>query len=283
MDIKKVDPFTNVVATGKATATWKPDRPCSLFGFLLELGGTTFTQGTHITGMTVKHGSKRLFPGITGARHMDLYEYEGVISDAAYVFMGFGDPTARTFKGQHLGNLDHTVYPGNTTLEIDIAGATAPTLNAYALIMPPKLDMGGVFQPHEAQLHRALIETVIQFSAAVASKAVDISMGSEAGAVLKKLAFFHANITVLGVKKSGFDIYEDIPIALSASLQDDVFVRLPQAGLTVYDPIVSGDYSEVKTTVDANGNPFNYQVRLTTSGADTITAYADVLTKIPLL
>lgn len=283
MDLIKVNPFTNVVATGKATSTWIPPFPCSLHGFVFQLAGT-FVLGTHITGVTVKAGNKRLVPGISGTRLQDLYEYEGLINDAAYFSVLFGDPTARTMNGKHLGNFDHTIYPGNMTIEVDISGATAPVLDCWAMVMPPKLAMGVGYSQAEAELHRALVETTIQTSAAVTEKAFDIGLGSEAGALLKKLVFFHeGDLTQLSIKKAGFDIYEQIPNALAAYLQDDMYTRLPQANVVVYDAIIDGDYSEVKTTIKPDGTPYNYQVRLSVAGAETIVTYADVLTKLPLL
>lgn len=283
MDLVKINPFQNVGANQLATTQFEPEGPASLFGILLKLGGTTFDE-THIDSLTLKHSGKTLLPGVTGARWRDVLEYEGLTFDAAYIPLLFGDPTARTAKGQHLGNFDFTRWPGRMTIEVDIGGATAPTLDAWAILSPPKSLMGLGYTDGEAMLHRALVETVLQPAAAVQKKAFDIGMGSEAGALLKRLMFFHANITELQVKRSGFDIYEDIPVALSASWQDDIFTRVPQAGLEVYDPIVDGNYSEVKTTVDpTTGRPYNYQVRLTTSAADTITAYADLLTLLPRL
>lgn len=285
MDVIKVDPFSNVAASSKATATWRPPAPLSLFGFVLELGGTTLTEA-NIDAITLKAGGKTLVPAISGATHRDIIEYEGIVYDSAYIPVLFGDPTARTMRGKHIGNFDHTIYQNNMTIEVDIgAGAVAPTLAAHAIVMPPKLLMGLNYTPQEAALHRAFVETVLQASAAVNAKAFDIGLGSEAGALLKRLMFFQGsgNMTELSIKKQGLDIFEEIPSALNSYLQDDLFTRVPQANLYVYDSVIDGDYSEVKTTIRDNGQPFNYQVRVTTSGADTITTYADVLTRLPLL
>ena len=126
-DVVKVDPFDNVVATGLATTKYRPIGPSALFGFVLILGGT-FTEA-NITSIRVKApGGKDLIPSISGARLRDLIEYEGLINDATHLPILFGDPTAQTLRGKHLGNFDHTVYPGDMTIEVDIAGAVSPTL-----------------------------------------------------------------------------------------------------------------------------------------------------------
>lgn len=282
MDVVKMDPFQNVGLSSKATCTWRPPAPCSLFGFVLVLGGT-FDE-SDITGLRVRAGGKDLLPVTSGAVQRDLYEYEGLVYDADHLPILFGDPTARTMRGKHIGNFDHTVYPGAITVEVDIDGTpTAPTIDGYALIMPPKLAMGVGFTPAEAALHRAFVQTVLQASAAVTDKAYDVGLGSEAGALLKRIYFDHANMTFLSVKKQGLDIWERIGTALNDYLQDDMFARVPQSGIYVYDAIVDGDYSEVKSTIRDDGTPWNYQLRVSTSNSDTITAHADVLTRLNLL
>jgi hypothetical protein len=231
--------------------------------------------------LTIKHSGKVLVPNVTGARLASILAYEGLTDDDNYYGFFFGDPTARTARGQHLGNFDFTHWPGRMTIEADIASsATAPVLDAWAMLSPPKAAMGFGYTPAEQQLHRAYIETILQPSAAVVDKAFDVGLGSEAGALLKRLYNFHSNITQLTVKRSGFDIYEAIPNSLAAWLQQDVFTRVPQSGLVVWDPLVDGNYSEAKATVDQQGRPYNYQYRVTTSGSDTITVLADVLTNL---
>lgn len=284
MDVVKVDPFENVVATGLATTKYRPVGPQSIFGFVLQLGGTTFTEA-NIAGIKIKApGGKELFSDISGARLRDLIEYEGIINDAAHLPILFGDPTAQTLQGQYIGNFDTTIYPGDITIEVDISGATAPTLSAVALVLPPKVNLPAGFTPQQAAQHRALIETVLTISAAVSRQAVSLGVGSSAGALLKKLAFFHGgNMTELDVKKEGLSIYEDVPAALNDYLQDDLFARVPQSNLFVYDRLIDSRYSAAGTTIRPNGSPFNWQFRVSTNAADSIVVYSDVLTALPLL
>ena len=283
MDPVKVNPFLNVAAGQRATTQFTPVGPAALFGFILIMGGTTFDE-TKIDAIKVMHSGKTLFPSVPGTRIRDIVKYEGQTYGAGYLPILFGDPTARTAAGQHVGSFDFTIWPGQMTLQVDIAAtAVAPTLDAYALLSPPKGLMGLGYSAAQVQLHRALIETVITEPAAVANKAEAIGIGSDAGALLKKIAFFHAHVTQLDIKRQGFDIYEFVDNALAEAIQGDLFTRVPQAGLLTYDPIADGNYSEAKGTVDQNGNPYNYQMRLTTSAADTIYAYSDVLTVLPRL
>lgn len=281
MDILKVDPFDNVVATGRATTKYRPVGPSSLFGLVLKLSGTDFDK-SHITAIRVKApGGKDLFNEISCSRMVDINSYDSVIEDATFIPIYFGDPTARTIRGMYLGSFDHTAYPGDLTIEVQISGATAPELEARALVKPPKIAMGLDYNEAEQTMHRALIETVITLSAGVTRKAESISLPP--GAQLKKLVFFHSNITELDAKKEGFQVYEDVENALASYLQGDLFTRVPQSGLLVYDRLISNDYSDAGRTVRQNGSPANWQFRLTTSAADTITVYSDVLAPLSIL
>ena len=281
MDVVKVNPFTNVAASALATAQFIPDRNLALYGIVLVLGGT-FTVDAHITLLVVKSGGKELFR-ITGARLQDINGYDGMASDAAHLIIPFADPTARTARGEHIGSLDMTIYRDPLTIEVTIGAATAPTLDAFALITPPKLQLGFGYTPDEAQLHRALIESIIQTSAAVSRKAFGIGLGSEAGALIKKIIFFHATLTSLAVKRNGLDIFDDVDEALNDFIQQDVFARVTNAALYAWDPVVNGNQSEARTTVNADGSAANYQILVTDSAADTITVLADVYSKLPLL
>jgi len=285
-DKVRVNPFNNVGASSLAQTTYKPvSRQSSLFGFVLTLGGTTFTEA-HINHVRVKApGGKDLIPPISGARLRDMFEYEGGSWPAGqdHVPILFGDPFALTKAGRHLGNFDHSVYPGDMLVEVDIGAATAPTLEAHALVDPPKAQMGLGYTAGEVLLHRALRETVLTPNAAVSNQSVQIGIGSSAGALLKRLHFFHTNLTALRVKKEGLEIFEEISISLNEFIQQDVFARVPQAGLYVYDRVEDGSMREAGTTLGANGQVLNWQFDITTSAGDTITTYADLLATLPQL
>ena len=285
-DIVQIDPFNNVGANQLAVTKYRPpSNQASLFGVVLTLGGTAFTEA-HLNSIRIRApGGKDLIPQISGARLRDLWEYQGGTWPTAQnqVPIMFGDPFARTKAGQHVGNFDHSIYPGDLTIEIDVGAATAPTLQAHAMVDPPKARMGLGYGEGEVLRHRALIETVLTPSAAVSKQAQSIGIGSSAGALLKRIAFFHTNMTSLQVKKEGLIVFEDVAISLNEFIQRDVFARVPQSGLFVYDRIVDGAVREAGTTVQRDGRIFNWQFELSTSAADTINVFADVLIALPQL
>ena len=283
MELLKVDPFENVDASALATAQFTPDRELAVYAFIFILGGGAFTIDAHVTDVTIKSGGKTLLPKVTGTRLDDLNNYDGIVTDAAHLPFFFGDPTANAIRGQRLGSFDMTIYRRPLTIQVNIGAATTPTLEAYVLVHPPKLALGLGFTADEAQTHRALIESVLQPSAAVTRKAFGLGLGSEAGALIRKIGLFHANLTSFAVKKNGLEIFDDVSVALNSYVQDDIFARAPSGGLYVWDPVVDGNQSEALTTVNADGRPANYQALVTANAADTITAYADVYTKLPLI
>jgi hypothetical protein len=281
MDIVKLNPFPSVAANSVAAMATDQLRGRSVHGLVFVQGGTTFTKA-HMTRVRVGAGGKNFVNDITGTQLQDANDYDGYSDTASHVFHWFGDPTARTIRGQHLGDLDLSMHAGPLEIEVTIGAATAPTLQVYAIVGDPKLAMGIGFSAGEAAMVRALIRTVITESGAVSRKAVGLGLGSQSGARLRKICFFHANLTAIELKKQGVIKWEDLPDALVDAISAD-FGRVAQSGLYVVDRIIDGNQSEAESTVDAEGRPYNFQVLLTTSGADTVYAFADVHTHPALI
>ena len=276
MDVIKLNPFPSVAANAVAALATDQLRGMSVHGLVFVQGGTTFTKA-HLTKIRIGAGGKNFVNDMTGSQLQDLNDYDGFADTASHVFFWFGDPTARTIRGQHLGDLDLSIHAGPLEIEAAIGAATAPTLQVWAIVGPPKREMGLGFNDAEAATVRAFIRTVITESGAVSRKAVGLGLGSSAGSRIRKLGFFHANLSSVEYKKQGIVKHEDLADALNDAIQADMG-RVPQAGLYVVDRIVDGNQGEAESTVRRDGSPWNQQVLLTTSAGDTITAFADVHT-----
>lgn len=276
LDILRLNQFPSVAASSVATLVTDQLLDRSLHGLVFERGGTTFNN-SHISNIRVRLDGKDLVNGITGAQLVDLNEYDGLVDVTNYTMLFFGDPTARTIRGQHLGDVDLSVYRKPLEIEVTIGAATAPTLQCYAITSVPKLAMGVGFNEFEAASLRALIRTVIQPAAAVSRKAYGISLGSMPGARIRRLAFFHANLTSVELKKQSLLKRDDVSAALNNAVAQQ-YARTPQSGLYVLDAVVDGNQGEAEQTVNAEGRPWNIEVALTTNASDTITAFADVHT-----
>jgi hypothetical protein len=280
MDIVKLNPFPAVAANSVAAMATDQLRGRSVHGIIFKQGGT-FTKA-HMTRIRIGAGGKNFLNDITGTQLQDANDYDGFADSTGYVFHWFGDPSARTIRGQHLGDLDLSLHAGPLEIEVTIGAATSPTLECYAIVGDPKMAMGVGYSPAEAAMVRALIRTVITESGAVSRKAVGLGLGSQAGARLRKLAFFHTNLSAIELKKQGVIKWEDLPDALVDAIAAD-FGRVAQSGLYVVDRILDGNQSEAESTVDQDGRPFNFQVLLTTSAGDTVYAFADVHTHPALI
>ncbi|MEZ0147781.1 MAG: major capsid protein P2 [Candidatus Reddybacter sp.] len=282
LPLRKLSQFPSVAASSVSTLSLDELRGNSIHGIILEQGGTTFTKA-HMTEIKLSVGGKSIIHGITGAQLQDLNDYDGLSATADYVGIWFGDPTARTIFGQHLTDLDLSYYDqASAVLEVTIGGATAPTLQAYAILGPPKAAMGLQYSEADVAMTRALIRTVATPSAAVSKQSYSIGLGSSAGAAVRKIGMFHTNLTSVEYKKNGIAIHDDVSAALNNYLQAE-FARVPQSGLYVLDHIVDANQGGADQTIDSRGRPFPMQVNLTTSASDTITVFADVRAALQLL
>lgn len=275
MDLLKLNQFPNVAANSVATLVTDELIDTSVHALILEMGGT-FVK-SDVSNLRIRLDGKDIVNGISGAQMQDLNDYDGLPDVTNYLAFFFGDPAARTIRGQHLGDLDCQVYRKPIEVELSIGGATNPTAQMWALTGVPKLNMGLGFNELEAAVLRAMPRTIIQPAAAVTRKSYGVSLGSEPGARLRKVAFFHSNLTRVELKKQSLTKWDDVSAALNNAVAQQ-FARVPQAGLFVLDRIVDGNQGEAETTVNAEGRPWNLQLSLTTSGSDTIATFADLHT-----
>lgn len=281
MDYEKLNQFPVVPTTGIASIVTDELVDRNVYALVLELGGTSFTKAM-ITNIRVRLDGKDIINGISATQLELLNTYEGLTADTNYLLIPFGDNTARTIRGQYLGGLDLSIYRKPLEIEVTIAGATAPTLQAWAYHDVPKLEMGIGFAPEEAAQMRALIRTVIQPSASVSRKSYNLSLGGSPGARLRRAAYYHTNLSSVEFKKGGFTKWDDVNIAANSNFAKQ-FARVPQSGLYVLDRIADGNQGNAETTIGPDRRPWNMQLNLTTSASDTITAFADVYIPWPLL
>lgn len=251
-------PFTNVVATGVATASLPVGM--SYNKIILELGGTTFTKSM-ITGIKVRVNGKVIWDAI-GSRLDLINQYRGLAANAAYLTIDFSEPRAKLMSEQYLGNLNTAQGVSSVTLEVTIAGATAPTLNSYSELGPPQ--PLGVLAKH--------IPFTSSFGGAgkFAMKLIDLA---NRGAVIKRVHFAHGgNLTALEVKKNGIVIHDNISQALLTFYQGE-YQRTAQANLYSFDPCADGNFTNAVKTADMLSMEFNP----TFSAADTVTAVIESL------
>lgn len=281
-----LEPFQNVVAAGVAQLTTQRIWPNTLEYISLVLGGGAFTKAM-ITNLQIRLGQKPIWNlgfGNTnaGTDLQAVNSYEGRGATATLLTIPFANPFARTPKQQYLGACDMgTVGVNNMTLLVTIAGATTPTLTAYAEVAPPKtLDAASNL------LFRAILETPLAVPAAGVFVPFLINYGQAGGALLRRLVFAAANtqVTALEIKRDGLDIFEQIPVAVIQAMQLELFPHAPQAGYVMYDAIEDEIESKALTTVrqDSQGNIslIPQQVLISNSAAANYNVYADVFANL---
>ena len=251
-------PFSNVVGNGTATVNLPVGM--SYNEIILALGGTTFTKAM-LTGIRVKVNGKIIYNQI-GSRLDSMNQYRGLTASAGFLTIDFTEPKAKTMVEQYLGNINTASGVSSVTVEVDIAGATAPTLDSWAELGPP------------AKL--GVLAKQIPFSQSFSSsgklpmKLIDIT---NRGALIKRVHFAHGgNLSAMEVKKNGIVIWDNVPTAACSFWQGE-YGKAAQANIYTYDPCADNNYANAVKTADATSMEFNP----TFSAADSVTAVMEVL------
>jgi Viral coat protein P2 N-terminal domain len=250
-------PFTNVVASGVATTSLPVGM--SYNRIFLQLGGT-FTKSM-ITDVKVRMNGKVIWQN-TGAR-LDLintYRKRGV--SVNFLCLDFTEPMAKVMGEQYLGNLNTAQGVSSLTVEVTIAGATAPTLESWSEYGPPA--------PLGVIAKQLTFTSSFGGAGKFPFKLIDVA---NRGAIIKRVHFAHGgNVQSLEVKKNGIVIHDNVPTVVNAYYQLD-YGKAAQTNLYTYDPCLDDNYSNAIRTQDMVSLEFN----LTTGAADTVTAIVEVL------
>ncbi|MBZ0105534.1 MAG: hypothetical protein K8H84_07865 [Sulfuricella denitrificans] len=260
MLVQKNLPFFNVVAAG--VATLQLSLGMTYERIIMVLGGTAFTKAM-ITDIKCKINGK-VFYQTTGSRLDSMNKYKGIFDAAGFLTLDFTEIFARDEVGQSIGAIGTLQGVASFTIEVTIAGATAPTLESYSILSGPK--------------KLGVVNKLLHYpsSSSVGGKVpVVLPYGVNGGSILKRVYFFHGgNMTGLEVKKNGLVIHESTA-AVNEFLQKEN-KKVPQANLYVYDPIVDNNQSGMVVTADARSFEFN----VTLSAADALNVYGEYVDQL---
>lgn len=256
MILQKMLPFFNVVANGVATLS--VPLGMTVERIVMVLGGTAFTKAM-MTDIKLKLNGK-VFYQTTGSRLDSINKYKGIFDAAGFLTLDFTEIFARDEVGQSVGAIGTADGVNSFTIEVTIAGATAPTLESYAQLSGPK-KLGVISK---------MLHYPATFSAGGKFPIV-LPYGQNGGSLIKRVHFFHNNMTGLEVKKNGLVIHESTK-AINEFIQQEN-KKVPQAGVYTYDAIVDNNQSGMLVTVDARSMEWN----VTLSAADTVNVYVEYL------
>ncbi|MGH7122412.1 MAG: major capsid protein P2 [Acetobacteraceae bacterium] len=273
--IRHLEPFVNVVPTGRAVLNSSLVLGNIIERIYLVLGGTTFTKAM-ISALRVKLNGKVTFGDISGTNLDLLQTYQLGNTAAGYLTLDFIEPDSKSMQGEILGALDTNAAGVNTfTVECDVAGATAPTLDSWAQLRDvASVTAANGFNPALRPLLRALISTSLT-STAAAEQQYQINYGSGGNSLIKRLVIFSTILTSVRIKRNSLDVFEVVAGALASWMQSD-YGKHPQSNMYVVDWLMDGNQSDTQPTRNADGTLANYQWLLTASGAGTFQVYADV-------
>lgn len=231
--LKKLQAFQNVLATGTAIVDLLPTVGGNVLESIwLTLGGTALTKAM-ITGIRLKANGKTIRE-TSGSTLDTRNKYFNVGTDATHLLMDFMYPHARTPQAFQTGAIDLSANSGikQLTLEVDIAGATAPTLIGSAEISPA----GAV--PGEERIRFVMLKqtkaTVNVPAVGEFAIAIPHVRPEAGGSVFAAINLYSANTTNLRIRRQGIDEY-DMPVALMQQIQQRAG-RVPQAGHIAFDP-----------------------------------------------
>ena len=263
--LHKLTPFQNVGASLTAV------NPAVPTGFVIEcllfkLSGSLTAALS--TGIRVVWGGKKIVD-ITGSHLTDINDYYQYPSDAAYLPLWFADPTANNPSDYMAGALDTSVPSSGLSIEYDMGAGATHGLELFGWLSAPQVQ-----GDRTKSLFRALIKENPAPSAATEHD-LAIPMGG-GGSLLRGIHYFHTNITKVQVLKDNFYLIQEGALA-TLQFAQGIF-RTAQAGLISYDPIYKNDIKDAVPTLRADGNKATFAHKITTSAADTVVSYTDLLT-----
>lgn len=273
--LKPLNPFQNVAASGTAICDLYP--VCAGFtieGIWLTLGGGSFTKAM-ITAWRLKINGKVVRES-TGTNTDTRNKFFGITTAATQLLIDFMYRKARTPLSFGAAALDVSAASGirQLTLEVDISGATTPTLAAHVELSPAGNIKG------EEKVRFAMLKTTratVNVPAA-GEYAIDVPhIRPEAGgSVYANIQLFSANTTALRVRRQAIDEWTASKTLLEELQKANG--RTPQANLVVFDPtldnILPGRVWD--TTSRSPADPIrpgagvtNAQLLVTASGSET--------------
>lgn len=273
--IRHMEPFQNVQATGRAVLSSKLVLGNVIERVYLVLGGGAFTKAM-ITAVRVRLNGKVVFGDVSGTNLDLIQRYTLLNNTAGFLTVDFTEPTARSIQGQLMGAYN-TNAAGVTdfTIEVDISGATTPTLDAWVqLRAPSSMTAANGFNENLAPIIRALIPTTEPVTAAAETQ-FDVNYGSGGNSLIKRLFIISTVLTSFRIKRDALDIFETVVPTLNTYIELD-YGRVAQANMYVWDPLMDGNQSDAYPTRRPDGTPSNYQFLFTASGAGTHLVLADV-------
>lgn len=265
--------FSNVVATGKATADFRAFIGRTIDRIVLQLGGTTFTKAM-ITNVRLLANERVIFED-TGSRIDTRNQYRGLAANAAFLPLDFSEIRAHSNLDKYAGAID-TLGAGiaSLTAEVDISGATAPTLSCQV-----QYRRSPAVLPAESVYNRLIAKSINKsFSfAGSGTFPMTLALARHPDSFVKRIHLFGTIVTAVKVRKTYLagnvlEEFIDVTDAQNDFYQGE-YQRTPQASHVCIDFIPDCDVRAALPLGDAAAMEY----LLTVSGAGVVTAVTELL------
>lgn len=239
---------------------------------LYFLLGTNITKAL-ISNIVLRINNKEFMRWNTAAHLEFLNAYKvNNTGNASVLVIDFTERLAKEEVGMKLGTIAATQEAGvqEITLEFDLgtyAQVAASTIVAFADVEAPSAN---------SVVQRVQVQQKV--FAAAAEEQIYLPFGRN-GYQLKRILLVGALIDFVRVRRDGVDVFESLPAALNSARQTD-FARVPQAGTYMVDFMPDSLQSNAFNTAFVRGaqGPVpveNLDIRISTTGATTVTVYAE--------
>lgn len=232
--------FSNVVASGVASCLLPIGR--TIERITLAMGGTTFNE-THMTSIKLRANGKVIID-VTGSELKKINAFRGITSSTGFLTLDFTEIFGRDKIDQVIGGFDTSKGIAQLSMEITIAGASAPTLSAY--IMESDRQSGG---------YSPIIQKILRYpfqTSAAGVLPIQLPFGPVNGSVIKRMHLYHSvsnNITNAVVKQDSVVIWE-ASRALNEAIQVE-HKKTPQANFMTVDFTIDNNQANAFDTRDA--------------------------------
>jgi len=263
MILQKLPPFLNVVNSGIASLKI-PKYSMTLTRLVLGLGGTSFTKAM-IANIRIKAGVRIIYD-VTGPVLDLINQYKGIQANAGYLTIDFTERDAATLVGKEIGGYD-LLNMDDLTVEVTIAGATAPTLTATAYLVPTQ--------------NNPLIQKVLTFQVSTTASGKLAIPFNPKGALVKRLHLIYegtdwtgttnGNINRMEVKKNGIVIFDQSDLDNRFAQQE--YRKVPQSKHFCVDFLQDNNASGALVTQDATALEWNAYL----TAGDTVNVFAELI------
>lgn len=268
-----LDPFNNVANNGLAYSDMNKFLGSVLEKITLTLGGT-FTKAM-IGLIELKANNKAIYQ--TDGSKLDASKlYNGGAADGTILTLDLMDRKARTINAWQAGALDLSAESGitNLRLEVNIVGATTPTLVGFCDLSPPT-------NVKEEENIRFLITRRHRAVQTIGAANVDVALQvphldpSGGGSLFRRIFIYSANLTALKALREGVTEYDLTKAQLEAAQKDNF--KTPQAGMVVFDPVQDGQIQGRLWDTRPSSGVRNAQLYARFSAGETITIETEEL------